>query len=173
MMVKTIDTDEFSQALRERSIDLDQHRLLVTNLGGSDQEKDLTLPANCDGYGRIRHFHRKTSDGWPSNPLPIDPASKALGIAASEVLRAQVFQNASCNWRCWYCYVPFPLLAANEKYAGWLCPTELVDLYLTEPSRPKVIDLSGGQPDLVPEWIPWMMSELRSRQLENETYLWV
>jgi uncharacterized Fe-S cluster-containing radical SAM superfamily protein len=37
---------------------------------------------------------------------------------------------------------------------------------------PRVIDLSGGQPDLTPEWIPWMMEELRRRELDACTYLW-
>ena len=50
--------------------------------------------------------------------------------------------------------------------------SDLMDLYVGEESRPRVIDLSGGQPDLVPEWIPWMMTELRSRGLEGEIYLW-
>lgn len=171
-MGKTIDTDQFSQSLRERSIDLDQRKLLVTNYHGSEQEQDLTAPANCSGYGRIRHFRRQTNDGWPADPLPIDPACKALGIPRCDLLQAQVFQVAACNWRCWYCYVPFSLLAADEKHAAWLSASDLIDLYLAEPSRPKVIDLSGGQPILVPEWIPWMMVELRSRGLDDEVYLW-
>ena len=171
-MAKTINTDEFSTSLRERSVDVDQRRLLVTNYHGSEQEQDLTVPANCNGYGRIRHFRRETSGGWPQNPLPIDPATKALGVGESDLLQAQVFQNASCNWRCWYCYVPFSLLSANEKHAAWLSASDLIDLYLAESLRPRVIDLTGGQPDLVPEWIPWMMAELRSRGLEEQVYLW-
>lgn len=171
-MAATINTDQFSRTLRERSINTAARTLLITNYLGSEQEKDLTVPANCDGYGRIRHFRRETSEGWPSNPLPIDPASKALGSSPADLLHAQVFQNASCNWRCWYCYVPFSLLAADEKHSGWLGPSELVDLYLNQSSPPKVIDLSGGQPDLVPEWVPWMMEELKSRQLDGSVYLW-
>ncbi len=89
-----------------------------------------------------------------------------------DLLRAQVFQNAACNWRCWYCYVPYTLLAANEQHSAWLGPNDLIDLYLNEPLRPAVIDLSGGQPDLVPEWVPWMMRELCERKLENDVYLW-
>ena len=49
---------------------------------------------------------------------------------------------------------------------------ELVELYLLEPGRPSVIDLSGGQPDLVPEWVPWTMRALRERGLEGSVYLW-
>jgi len=35
-----------------------------------------------------------------------------------------------------------------------------------------MIDLSGGQPDLTPEWIPWMMEELNNRGLTDKVYLW-
>jgi hypothetical protein len=35
-----------------------------------------------------------------------------------------------------------------------------------------MIDLTGGQPDLVPEWVPWMMRELKLRGLEDQVYLW-
>lgn len=171
-MAKSIDTDRFSQTLRQRSINLAARKLLVSNFRGTEQENDLSEPPNCQGFGRIRHFRRDTSPGWPANPLPIDPASKALGIAAADLLRAQVFQNASCNWRCWYCYVPFSLLGADEKVSGWLSAADLLDLYLEESPRPRVIDLSGGQPDLVPEWVPWMMQEMIDRGLESEVYLW-
>ena len=168
----SINTDDVSESLRSRSINLDEQKLLITNYVGTQQEKDLTVPPNCNGYGRIRHFYRETSEGWPSNPLPIDPAAKALGVQSTDLLKAQVFQNASCNWRCWYCYVPFNLLSANQKHSGWLSCEDLVDLYLAEIERPVVIDLSGGQPDLVPEWIPWMMRVLKERGLDEQVYLW-
>ena len=171
-MGKTIDTDKFSTILRQKSVDLSSNRLLVTRLAGSEQESDLSAPTNCNGFGRIRHFRRLTSDGWPSNPLPIDPACKALGLNTTDDLTAQVFQNASCNWRCWYCYVPFALLNANLSHSSFLSPSELIDLYLSEVNRPIVIDLTGGQPDLVPEWVPWMMKELTDRGLADQVYLW-
>lgn len=68
--------------------------------------------------------------------------------------------------------MPFNLLAANRKYADYLSPARLIDLYLKQPNPPLVIDLTGGQPDLVPEWLPWMMAELRTRGLERAVYLW-
>jgi len=53
-----------------------------------------------------------------------------------------------------------------------LSPTQLIDLYLDQADPPVVIDLTGGQPDLVPEWVPWMMAELRTRGMEQQVYLW-
>jgi uncharacterized Fe-S cluster-containing radical SAM superfamily protein len=118
----------------------------------------------------VRHFHHSTSAGWPPNPLPIVPAARALGIAAPELMRAQVFQNAVCNWRCWYCFVDFPLLSGDPKRSSPLTATELLDLYVAESDPAPMIDLSGGQPDLVPEWIAWMLAEVRARDLD--VYLW-
>jgi uncharacterized Fe-S cluster-containing radical SAM superfamily protein len=87
-------------------------------------------------------------------------------------MRAQVFQLAGCNWRCWYCFVPFGLLSANLKHAAWRTPAQLVEAYLAEADPPPMIDLTGGQPDLAPEWVLWMMQELQQRGLERQVYLW-
>ena len=171
-MGKKINTDEFSRKLRSEGLDLERKQILVTNFLNTEQEKDLQVPPNCGGLGRIRHFSRTTSDGWPPNPLPIDPACKALGTVPGEQLRAQVFQNAVCNWRCWYCFVPFGLLSANRRHSQWVTAADLLDLHLKQACPPQVIDLTGGQPDLTPEWVPWMLDEIRSRSLEKRIYVW-
>lgn len=171
-MKKLINTEYFSRVLRDRIIDLNGRKILITNYIGTEQENDLSEPANCDGYGRIRHFRYHTSEGWPNNPLPIIPAVRALGLPVVSQINAQVFQNAACNWRCWYCYVPFSLLSGDSRKAGWLSCSQLIDLYLSQEPIPKIIDLTGGQPDLTPEWIVWMMRELQRREIADKTYLW-
>jgi uncharacterized Fe-S cluster-containing radical SAM superfamily protein len=171
-MAKYLDTEAMSVRLRRKALDVHGKRLLITNFYGTEQEEDLTELPNCNGFGRIRHFRRLTSLEWPSNPLPIDPACRALGLPLLDMVRAQVFQNAICNWRCWYCFVPFDLLSANSKHSSWLGPSEIMDLYLAQPDPPPIIDLTGGQPDLTPEWVPWMMRELQLRKLDKEVYLW-
>lgn len=170
--LRIINTDRFSVGLREKAIDLSGKRLLITRFTGSMQEKDLTDPANCNGLGRVRHFRRNTSSGWPANPLPIDPVSRALGLAPGAMVRAQVFQNSVCNWRCWYCFVDFELLAGNAALSQWVTADELVELYIAEADPPSMIDLTGGQPDLTPEWVPWMMDALERRGLRDQVYLW-
>ncbi len=170
---KPIDTERFAAQLRARAIDVDGGRVLISRLAGSDQEVDLTLPANCNGYGRVRHFRVATAEGWPANPLPIAPACKALGIVPiPEMMTALVFQNAACAWRCWYCFVPEDLLKADPNRSAWFTAAELVDLYRQIPDAPLIIDLSGGSPDLVPEWTPWMMRALADAGLAETTYLW-
>lgn len=167
-----IDTDRFSARLRTASVELEGKRILVADFRDSQQANDLSEPPNCGGVGRIRHFRRTRSPGWPFNPLPIDPAARALGLQTADLLRAQVFQNAACNWRCWYCYVDFPLLSANAARGQWLGAATLVARYLAEPDPPHVIDLTGGQPDLVPEWVLWVMEALESAGCADHTYLW-
>lgn len=167
-----IDTDEFSAKLRSKAIDIESKAILITNYAGTDQEKDFTEPANCRGFGRIRHFKSSEGGGWPKNPLPIVPACKHLGLSTSNELEAQIFQNSVCNWRCWYCYVDFKLLNGDKRYSSFLTCDQLLDFYLAEDKKPVMIDLSGGQPDLTPEWIPWMMEALIDRGLESEIYLW-
>lgn len=166
-----IDTDSYSRRLRARAVDPSRQALLISDLRGSEQEDDLSEPVNCGGYGRIRHFTTRTRPSWPSNPLPLAPAAAALGLRLAGEMRAQVFQNAACNWRCWYCYVPFSLLSANPKRAAWFTAAELVDCYLAEQDPPPILDLSGGQPDLVPEWAPWTLQALDDRGASH-VYVW-
>src|SRR5437870_1171579 len=170
-LTQYLQSDEMAQRYRARAIDVPNRRILITDFRNSAQEKDLTVPPNCGGFGRIHHFVRTRDANWPKNPLPIDPTSRALNLPVQDKIRAQVFQNAVCNWRCWYCFVPFPLLSANANHSAWLSPSELVELYLDQPDPPVVIDLTGGQPDLVPEWIPWMMQELRATDLDRRVVL--
>ena len=167
-----IQTALISEKYRAKIVDRGTRRFLMTDFRNSLQEQDLAVPPNCGGFGRIRHFRRQTSTGWPLNSLPIDPACRAIGLPASDVMRAQAFQIAACNWRCWYCFVPFNLLSANVKHSAWLGPAELIDRYLEQESPPPMIDLTGGEPSLVPEWVLWMIEEVRRRGLDGKVYLW-
>lgn len=167
-----INTDKFSSTLRSKGIDLEKKRILITNFKNSKQSSDFSVPMNCNGFGRIHHFVRKKDTDWPENPLPNDPASRFLNLPYQDVLRVQIFQNAICSWRCWYCFVDEDLLMGNKKYSEFKTAKELINLYLSEIDRPNVIDISGGQPDLVPEWSLWLIEELELRGLQDSIYLW-
>ncbi|MDD5363538.1 MAG: hypothetical protein PHN88_15555 [Ignavibacteria bacterium] len=167
-----IDTHKVSRLFRKRAINTKSKTLLISRLTGSDQERDLTIPTNCGGFGRIRHFKLHHGLGWPNDPLPIIPAAKALNINHESEMRAQVFQNSVCNWRCWYCYVDYSLLKGDTNKGQFLSCGDLVSFYLKEKDPPLVIDISGGQPDLTPEWIPWMMEELIKNNLQDKIFLW-
>jgi len=172
LRLNTINTERFSEHLRRRGIDLEQQRVLVSNFENTDQAKDFTVPPNCGGFGRVHHFQRAQISPWPENPLPIDPAIRFLHLERVNELRVQVFQNAICSWRCWYCFVDFDLLSANPRFSQYKTADELIDLYLAESDRPSIIDLSGGQPDLVPEWGFWFARSLVRRHLARSVYLW-
>ncbi len=168
-----VDTVRASSIYRDKTLDAANQRIRMTRVQGSTQESDLQSPVNCNGFGRIRHFRRMTSTGWPANPLPIDPAARALGLPENLAgIEAQVFQNAACNWRCWYCFVPFNLLSADTRYSDMMSLEDLVEGYAQLTQRPSVLDLSGGQPDLTPEYILWTMRALQSRGLSETTMLW-
>lgn len=167
-----LDTVALAAKYRASTIRVESRELLITNFKNSEQERDLTEAPNCGGFGRIRHFRRKTSAGWPANPLPTDPACAALGMGRRDGISAQVFQNAACNWRCWYCFVPFNLLSADTSRSSWLTPQHLIATYLSEENRAPILDLSGGQPELVPEWVLWTMQELKRNGFEDDVYLW-
>jgi uncharacterized Fe-S cluster-containing radical SAM superfamily protein len=167
-----VNSIEMAQRYRAKAIDIPGRRILITRFSGTEQERDLSVPANCKGYGRIRHFRRSRVEGWPSNPLPIDPARHYLQQPPGDAIDAQVFQNAVCNWRCWYCFVPFSLLDANVKHSSMITVTELVELWASESQPPAMIDLTGGQPEIVPEWIVWTIEAIRAAGLEGKVYLW-
>lgn len=167
-----INTEKTSKYFRKKAIDIENKAILITNFLNSDQEKDLTEPVNCNGFGRVRHFKLDAGKEWIQNPLPILPAAKALGIKPDLQIRAQVFQSSVCNWRCWYCFVDYKLLKGDLKHASFLTCDEMIDLYMQEKNPAPIIDLTGGQPDLTPEWVPWMMQALIERGLDNKIYLW-
>lgn len=172
MRLSMCSVDSASLRLRNIGVRVSSGEVLISKLSGTIQEKDLTAPPNCDGYGRLRHFRRSTNPNWPQNGLPLDPACKRLGLSRTDFLVAQAFQNAICNWRCWYCYVPFELLAGKPKHSSWMTANQLLDLCLRDCELPLVIDLTGGQPDLTPEWILWMIDAIDERNLSSSIYLW-
>jgi uncharacterized Fe-S cluster-containing radical SAM superfamily protein len=172
MTTNSINTEKVSSHLREKAINTSSREILITRFTGSDQEMDLTEPTNCNGFGRIRHFKLESGAEWIKNPLPILPAAKALGVKPDSQIRAQVFQSSVCNWRCWYCFVDYKLLNGDGKHASFLTCDEMVDSYLNQENPPSMIDLTGGQPDLTPEWVPWMMETLKNKGLEDKIYLW-
>ena len=146
------------------------------NIRNTEQEKDLRIPSNCLGFGRIHHFVRNrtyaSGKWWPQDPLPIDPACKALGKEAGDAIQAEVFQIAACNFNCWYCFVPHKNLNGNGSLASWLTSDELVSLLIVEKNIPFIIDLSGGHPELTPEWVVWMMKALMNSGKEKDFYIW-
>jgi uncharacterized Fe-S cluster-containing radical SAM superfamily protein len=167
-----IETGPMSKHLRGKVINTAEKKIMVSRLAGSDQSADLTVPANIEGYGRVRHFNQIVGGGWPDNPLPIRPAARWLRRPEPLQMEAQIFQLAACAWRCWYCFVPFNLLSADPGRSGWFSADKLVESYLAQAQRPPILDLTGGSPDLAPEWIGWTMDAVEKRNAGSSLYLW-
>jgi len=164
--------DLLAEELRKKSI-IGVDKFLITNFRGSLQEKDFTKKPNCSNFGRIHHFKYDCGKDWVNNPLPEEVAAWKLGLPIEGLEKVQIFQNAACNWRCWYCYVDYDCLLASNDRAEFKTADDLIDLFLKEKDRPLTIDMSGGQPDIIPEWPIRMMEALIKRNLEKEYFLWL
>jgi uncharacterized Fe-S cluster-containing radical SAM superfamily protein len=169
---KPLDAQKLGERLREKSVDRATKAIRMTKFPGSDQATDLSLPPNCGGYGRIHHFRLEPDPNWITNPLPTLPACKYLGVPITDVLLAQVFQLAACDFRCWYCFVDFELLSASPKHSDTVTPRELLQKMLDEKVNSQVMDLSGGQPELVPEYVLWFLEARKELGLEQSHFVW-
>lgn len=159
-----------AEVLRNRIYN--NHKFLLSKIEDSTQAGDLSVPTNCDGYGRIHHFRRTIDPLWIDDPLPLDPACHALGVDDVDTIETQVFQLAACNVHCWYCFVPDSLKCADLKLSKWFTAEEMVHSYLREAPNIRVMDLSGGNPELAPEWILDSMKTLERLGKTDYIYLW-
>ena len=149
-----------------------QKQFYLAKIEGSEQEFDLTLPANCNGFGRVRHFRRNQYEDWIQDPLPIDPAIKYLKWGNEEMLQAQCFQIAQCNLNCWYCFVPQSMKKGRSTCGAWLSADQMVSEVLKANDSPRVIALSGGNPELVPTWPLEIMKSVEKAKVIDKYYIW-
>lgn len=158
--------------LRDRVYDKKNRQFLLSKIADSVQANDLSIPSNCDGFGRIHHFYRNVDPSWINDPLPIDPACYALAIDTVDMIETQVFQLAACNVHCWYCFVPDSLKCANGQLSSWFSAEKMIDSYFKYAPDVHVLDLSGGNPELAPEWVLDSMRALERCGKADKVYLW-
>lgn len=166
-------TREIALLLRRRALDKERQCVLMSNFIGSVQEADLSLPPNCHGFGRVHHFRRNRDSRWIPNPLPIDPASEFFQAGTPDSLPVQTFQLSVCDYRCWYCYVDEPMLSGSQKHAKFISMDELFDVFLAEAPKVNTISLSGGQPDIVPEYSLWFVDTRSKRGRIDDFFIWI
>lgn len=169
---KPLDSKRLAECLREKSVNRQTKTIRMAKLSGSNQATDLSIQSNCGGFGRIHHFRLEPDPNWITNPLPTLPACKYLGAPMTDVLLAQVFQLGACDFRCWYCFVDFDLLSASQKHSELVSPRQLLQMMLDEKVNSQVIDLSGGQPELVPEYVLWFLEARKNLGLEQNHFVW-
>ncbi len=173
MVSASIDDELLASRFRSRLLKASEEKVLISRLSSSKSDQDEYTVVNCAGYGRVREFknYKLYLERTVFPDRPVRPNFR--GYPPSDVVTSQVFQLAACNWRCWYCFVDDDRLSADRRRGKYFSAQELVDLYLNEPNRPDIIDLSGGQPDLVPEWTLWMVEECDRRSMLGTTHIWI
>jgi pyruvate-formate lyase-activating enzyme len=149
--------------MRNKLVNIDEKKVLIAQLGDSKESQDNYTLINCHGYGRIRIYRNFTIHATHSDLETRKPLFR--GHPPVKEMQTQVFQLAGCNWRCWYCFVDFNLLSGNPKYGKFFSAEEMLNMYLEQENPPQIFDLSGSQPDLVPEWCLWMMQAIEKRGL--------
>ncbi len=162
--------NEFDESCRSQIYD--GSRFLITEVGTSEEDK-IRLGVNCDGYGRIRRFMRNKDSDWIDNPLPFDPFSNSMGLERVNDLNVQVFQVAKCNLNCWWCFIPDEYKTCSMEHTRWYSADDLIELYIRDAKDiSNVIDISGGNPELVPEFVLGMMQGLERAGVSDKVYLW-
>lgn len=146
-------------------------QFLISKIGTS-KEDFVRLGGNCNGYGRVRVFKRRKDADWIDNPIPLDPFSMALALPRLDEIEVQVFELAKCNLNCWWCFLPDEYKKNTGINSAWFTPTQLIDMYQDEQVNARVIDLTGGNPELAPEWCLGFMKALENKGLEQKIYLW-
>lgn len=147
-------------------------KFLMCKILYDNEETKKKLNVNLNDFGRIRTFYRKKFTDWNSDPIPLDIISEKLNYKELDKLDVQMLEVAKCNLHCWWCYLPDEIRRINDKYMEWFSPKELVDLILRDNKDCKSIYLSGGNPELVPEFVYEFMKELEERKISNDILLW-
>jgi len=167
-----LNSERMAEALRAKSVNLEERLVRMAKIAGSIQETDLSLPTNCSGFGRIHHFRTAPDLKWINDPLPMTPACKYFGASVSDTILAQVFQLAACDFRCWYCFVDYNMLSADSTRSEFVSPKRLLEMMRLENTGSNLIDLSGGQPDIVPEYILWFLEARLELGMEKTHFVW-
>ncbi|MCX6719996.1 MAG: radical SAM protein [Candidatus Staskawiczbacteria bacterium] len=170
---KILNSERMSEQLRVKSIDFKLKTIRMAKLTGSLQESDLSSPLNCGGFGRVHHFRMGNDPKWIKDPLPTVPVCKYFDVPTSDVMLAQVFQLAACDFRCWYCFVDYSMLSADSVRSEFVSPKNLLEMMTRENVGSKIIDLSGGQPDIVPEYVLWFIEARAELGMEKSHFVWV
>lgn len=154
----------------ERAIKLEEKQALFANLLGTNEAKDQYHRINCNGFGRVRSFSN-FSMHLQSDVLPRRKFNRLGSI--NGIYSSQVFQVAVCDLHCWYCFVDKSNRSGASVTSRYMSPAELLDLCCEDGKYPDNIDISGGSPDLVPEFTIWMLEEIEKRGLKGKISVWV
>jgi len=161
-----------AMALRNQVLNLDRRSVKLASLLDSQQKTDISKPIIFNGYARLHRFSEEKKPHWVLDPLPTIPALSKLHCDPSTIRDARVLQLSACNLRCWYCFVDYENLSPYSPSSKDFSVSEIISVLQSYSKEQYVIDLSGGNPGLVPEWAVWVIEELTARNLDN-VYVWI
>ncbi len=159
------------EALRDALINTADKSVKLASLGDSVQSQDISNDILLDGYCRIHTFSEEKKEDWIADPLPTIPAAKALGCRPDQVRNARVLQLSGCNIRCWYCFVDDSNLSPKSPKSRFFAISEIIDTLMLQSQNPFVLDLSGGNSALLPEWTLWTVQYVKDKNYKN-IYIW-
>ncbi len=160
-----------SDSIREHLVRVDSKEVRLNIYGGSKESKDGIFAADEAVFSRKRRY--KNFSMFLDNRVNRRKKRLLRGLPYSiESFETTVFQLAGCNVRCWYCYVDDELLTPySDLTSRWVSIDEMIDDTILYNDN-AIMDLSGGQPDLVPEWCLWVMKSIEQRGLKGKVFIW-
>lgn len=146
---------------------------LFANLLNTKEAIDSYHQINHEGFGRIRNFkyfsfHIKTDILDRRRFLRLNEAGKWCNQ-----FQSQVFQIGVCPLRCRYCFVDKENLDGTNPYSKFLKPIEVLQMFLESWPNVRNLDLSGGSPDLCPEFLFELLTEIERANLKGKMTIWV
>jgi uncharacterized Fe-S cluster-containing radical SAM superfamily protein len=188
--VRGYDPVKIAEMLRPKMIDLENKKVLLAVLAGTEQQQDLATNRFWENVFRSK-IYTKPED-LKASPFRREPA----GIAAEKLTlpgetivtpekcnAAFLGQINGCNLECWYCYVDRVANSADQEHGKFFSAEEYLTQFLIESKRNQnavnldlhlnILRISGGEVFIVPEIIFWMVEAIEKFKLEKYIYVWV
>lgn len=146
---------------------------LFANLLNTKEATDSYHEVNHEGFGRIRNFkhflfHIETDVMERRKFLRLNEVGKW-----SNQFQSQVFQIGVCPLRCRYCFVDKENLDGTNPQSAFLKPVDVIQMFLESWPNIRNLDISGGSPDLCPEFLFKLLSEIERVDLKGRITIWV
>lgn len=187
---KGFDPIKVAEKLRPRMIDLENKKVLLAILSGTEQAKDLTKERFWKDIFRSKIYTKakdQNLDPFRGEPAGIAAAKLTIPektIVTPKECNATFFgQVNGCNLRCWQCFVDRINTSANPKHGKYVSAEEYLVQFLIESRNHQnsnnpdlklnILRISGGEPFIVPEFIAWMIEAIEKFNLEDSIYFWV
>lgn len=147
--------------------------VLFANLLGTKEAEDAYHKINLGGFGRIRSFqnfqmHIDTGLVVQRKFVRLNSDGKKSSNYSS-----QVFQVGGCPLRCRYCFVDSKNLNGTNPNSRFFLPADIVQMFLTVWPDIRNLDISGGSPDLCPEFVFELLREIELSGLYGKITVWV